>query len=159
LLPAVEFFDCGDGIWAQAAASWIRAPLEFPGALKSIRDYGTGVWLYYLGPFVMGFGAIGTNYWTRPGGERKEIGFIPQVGLCVDFHGQPRNASLKERFAGQIMLHLLTQAKNDGLSEVGLLVDVENGRAIRFFEKVGFVQQSTREQRYGRMFVKMFVGI
>lgn len=128
--------------------------MEFPGALQSMRDYGTDVWLFYLGEHIVGFGSLGPTQWNG-----KTIGFIPQLGLCVDFHGQPAEAPRHERFSWQIMGHIVATAQAKHYPAIALSVDCENQKAKRFYENIGFADRGRPQQRYGRQFQKMALYI
>jgi hypothetical protein len=153
-LAAVAGFHCGSEPWALAAASWIAAPLEFPGALLSMRDRGTTVWLFYLGESLVGFASLGTTKWNQ-----QEIAYIPQLAIGVNYQGEPADAPRNERFAYQIISHVLAESLDRGFRTVGLRVDAENTRAVRFYENVGFIALPGREQRHGREFIRMIATL
>jgi len=160
-LEAVEFFECGDDPWSLAAAQWISAPLEFNGALKSIRDHGTKVRLFYLGPMVVGFGTLGatTAPWPAPDDSHKEIiGYIPQFAVHSDMQGQPEGAG-DDKFSRQILGHLLYAAKEASYRFVGLMVDEKNVKAIGFYQSAGFNPVAGTVTKYGRRLIRMLVAI
>jgi GNAT superfamily N-acetyltransferase len=159
-IEAVANFNCGSEPWSVAATIWIAAPLEFNGALKSIRDHGTKVWLFYLGPLLVGFGSLGrtTSPWPAPTSDAKEvIGYIPQVAIDCDFHGQPPGST--ERFSTQIMSHILAVAASEALRFVGLRVDADNAKAIKFYQRIGFSTLPGTVNLHGREFVRMIIRL
>src|SRR5664279_1072742 len=92
LLTELAGFDCGAEPWAQAASAWISNPLEFDGALKSIRDHGSTVWLFYLEDALVGFGSLGPWRYRTNDGKLETIGYIPQIAVGVSFQGEPTGA-------------------------------------------------------------------
>lgn len=69
------------------------------------------------------------------------------------FQGEPSDASREERFAYQIMRDLMAKAVSHGTNILGLFVDEDNTRAIKFYERIGFMALPTGGKRYLRMYL------
>lgn len=159
LLCYVARFHCGDEPWSKAAATWLSNPLELHGALKSIRDHGSSVWLFYSADVLVGFGSLGPWRYKAADGNVETIGYIPQIAVDTSFQGQPAEAPRGSRFAYQIVSHVLATALDRGFRKVALRVDSQNRRAVRFYERIGFVRFGDVEFRHGREFERMIVGL
>ena len=146
-LPRVKDFDCGNEEWAIWAADWIKNAPPFTSALRSIRDYETQVWLYYVfvevldEEILVGFSSLGITNWRIPGPEdpKRTVGFIPMLAVARSFQGKSASSEGK-RYSRLIMDDVISKAREHGRSELCLTVDPKNHRAIRFYEQAGFRQ-------------------
>ncbi len=163
-LPEVQTFSCGDERWELEVAEWIRSPSGSNSALEDMKIHGTEVWLHWTeeGKLV-GVSSLGESRWSwpPPKGPKRLINIIPCVGVHRNFQGEPKDAPPEERFAAQILDHLIyeatTKTHRDPL--IGLMVDEKNGRAIRFYEKAGF-QRLVKTHRSGEVtYLRMALDI
>jgi ribosomal protein S18 acetylase RimI-like enzyme len=142
-LSKVQAFECGSADWCLFAERWIKNAPPFPGALQSIQERGTTVWLYFIDAvgeeFLVGFSSLGVTRWRipPPDGPTREVGFIPMLGVALSFQGKP-NGATGERYSDQIMQHVIEQARERGYCEVCLSVHADNVRARRFYDRYGF---------------------
>lgn len=142
------YLDCGDEPWSRAATEWIVGSEVW----NSIRKYQTRVWLYRNDAgVIVGFGSLGTTRrrWPPPGGNHANLLIIPMLGIDHRFHGQPVDA--KFRYSNQALAHIRFEAiemlqshRKAGRTTLPLLslfVHRDNRRAIRLYEKSGFVPE------------------
>jgi GNAT superfamily N-acetyltransferase len=130
----VDGFECGDTTWGILAAKWIREG----GALASIQDRGTKVWLYINeDKRLVGFGSIGTTRRQHPPGSNDYANFviIPQIAVAREFWGKPVNGL---RYSHQILGDLLGQAYKLNHPLVLLQVHRDNAPALRLYEQFQF---------------------
>ena len=140
---------CGDDEpWSRAATEWMLGSEVW----SSMQKHGTRVWLYrnHRG-VIVGFGSLGTTRrkWPPPSGEYTNLLIIPMLGIDYRFRGQP--ADPRFRYSNQILSHLQLEAiqvfeshqraGRSTLPLVTLYVHRENARAIRLYEKFGFVAE------------------
>jgi ribosomal protein S18 acetylase RimI-like enzyme len=153
-LPRVQSFACGDDIWCTVAERWIKSPPSYRGAIFSIKQYQTSVWLYLLNNALVGFASLGYSEWENvpPDGQHRKLLFIPQLAVCSDFHGQPKEG---DTFASQILKDVLAEAKRRDTCPVGLWVDSENIKAQRFYLRHQFTFIEGDSVRFGRTFRRM----
>lgn len=141
-LPEVQDFQCGDDRWDVEVADWIKAPPDHEeSAVNYMLSRGTEVWLYRDDEGgIVGYGSLGKNEWSWPfpKGKKQTITIIPFFGIDKRYQGLPRNAPRDERFAYRIIGNLIRKACGYGSAIVGLLVDRDNVRAIKFYQNVGF---------------------
>lgn len=145
LLSAVQGFECGADLSAAFAAQWIKSPLPFPGALKSMEEHGNSVWLYFLDVVaieerhLVGFGSLGVTRWAidPPDGPRRDVGFIPMLAVASQFQGKPTIKG-QRRYSHFIVEDLIGKARERGFRELCLFAHKENGRAIRLYGAYGF---------------------
>jgi len=134
----VRDFSCGSEYWATAASDWIRGERVVNSMAR-----GTRVWLYKLSSSdLVGFGSLGRTGWKVL--PREKLAFIPQLAIQTAFQGRkPSDAPPEERFAHQIMKHLLGEAsKQPDVSFVVLEVHQENSKAISLYQQYDFVMLS-----------------
>src|SRR5271169_2116361 len=98
------------------------------------------VWLFLLRSRIVGYGTLGT---TRrpipaPSGPFTRCSIIPFFGLQLHYRGRPRWALRDERFAGQIMGHIIQEARQAGHPLLILYVHPNNAPARNFYRKFGF---------------------
>jgi GNAT superfamily N-acetyltransferase len=137
--------DCGDAEWERPLAAWIKAgPDDDNGAIHLMSDpkHELQVWLHVNARReVVGYSSLGKSKWRWPDGHDKRvpISVVPNVAIRRQFWGQPENDPPK--YSTQILDHLIHEARRhtDRHLLLGLYVDPRNGRAIRAYEKAGFV--------------------
>ncbi|MGO8745394.1 MAG: GNAT family N-acetyltransferase [Thermoguttaceae bacterium] len=154
LLPDVQDFSCGDDPWQAEVAQWLKGESD-DNALQRMA-HGTEVWLYRNAQRdVVGYGSLGKTEWRwpPPNGPREIVSIIPYFGVQTRFQGEPRGGPRDERFGYQIMRDLLAKALRHGTRILGLFVDADNGRAVRFYEHVGFVTLPPAGKKYLRMYL------
>lgn len=162
--PEVQAFTCGEERWEREVAEWIRSSSGENSALEDMKNRGTEVWLHWTeeGELV-GVSSLGESRWSwpPPKGPKRLINIIPCVGLQKAFHGEPKDAPPEERFAAQILDHLIYEAttKKDRDPLIGLMVDEENKRAIRFYEKAGFQRLEKPHMSGGVTYMRMALDI
>jgi hypothetical protein len=129
-----------------------------------MKDYGTQVWLHRTeeGELV-GVSSLAERHWSwpPPTGPKKLLSIIPCVGLQKAFQGEPKDVAPEERFAVQILDHLIHEATTRIHREplIGLMVDEENKRAIRYYEKAGFIRLPKPYHRAGLNYLRMALDI
>lgn len=138
-----------------AAAEWIQ-----DGTFQSVRrelNRGTQVWLYRNATgAVVGFGSLGTIRWDF-GGEYRKIQFIPMLGIVAGHQGLPKPDSGTPKYCHQLIAHLIAEAqvRASESSYLGLSVRPDNRRAIRLYERAGFVDVETENKRTKHMLVRL----
>jgi hypothetical protein len=163
-LPDVQAFSCGEERWEREVEEWIRSPSGENSALEDMKKYGTEAWLHWTeeGELV-GVSSLGESRWSwpPPKGPKRLINIIPCVGVQKAFQGEPKDAPPEERFAARILDHLIyeatTKTHRDPL--IGLMVDEENRRAIRFYEKAGFERLVKPHVSRGVTYLRMALDI
>ena len=135
----VQQFHCGDKPWHEALNLWISTNDVF----DDIDKFGTAVWIYRRGNKVVGYGSVGKTWRPYPPGQKQFlwVALIPMVAVQTDFQGRPRKAARDEKYAGQIMNHLIFEAKKLGLPDLALYVHAKNEQAKKFYRKFGFTYQ------------------
>jgi ribosomal protein S18 acetylase RimI-like enzyme len=154
-LPEVQSFSCGANRWDQEVAAWIKSRAGDNSVLEDIRQFGIEVWLHRTeeGELV-GFSSLGENTWSvpMPKGPKHLINYIPYIGIHERFQGEPRDAERDDKFAYQILDDLIeyaaakTAARPDLSPFIGLSVDRENKRAIKFYQNRDFVDTRSPRQ-------------
>lgn len=81
--------------------------------------------------------------WPLPDSPHVPISLIPMVGIQKVYWGKP-DGPPEERYSAQILDHLIYQAMQytERHPLLGLFVDPRNVRAMRVYEKAGFVSFS-----------------
>lgn len=141
-LPEVQDFECGDEAWELE----VTAALKDPTALAAwVRDGTAEAWLYMTeqGDLV-GFSSISERSWRYPHPKKSQhrpISVIPDVAIHRDFQGKPGIPGVKQ-YSDQILDHLrfVAEGHTERTPLLGLMVHPENKRAIRWYEKAGFVR-------------------
>ncbi|MEQ1903922.1 MAG: hypothetical protein ABL888_07055 [Pirellulaceae bacterium] len=108
------------------------------------------MWLYRTGAgLLVGFGSLGVTRrrWPPPNGSYSNILILPMLGLDYRYHGKPPDKEM--RYSNQIISHLryeaiqiyseYKKANKSILPILSLFVHRENKKAIRLYEKFGFV--------------------
>jgi ribosomal protein S18 acetylase RimI-like enzyme len=153
-LRDVQDFTCGDKPWQVEVAQWIKGE-SADNALKRMAQ-GTEVWLYRnANGEVVGYGSLGKSEWSwpPPKGPKQAVSIIPFFGVQTRFQGEPKNSPRNARFAYQILMDLVAKAAAHGTSVLGLFVDEDNTRAIKFYELAGFMSLTVAGKKYRRMFL------
>lgn len=158
-------FDCGGDPWSRQVSEWIRGP----DATDS-RRRGTRIWGFENeSAEVVGFGSLGTSRWRwpLPDGPHLSVLLIPMLGVASRFQGLP--ADPQSRFAVRILSHLIAEARQR-IAEIGatgrepppewllLLVHQDNLRAIRFYERCGFLRIPDVVRRNNHCVMKLWLG-
>lgn len=144
-------FDCGkEEPWARAATEWLLGS----DVWESMEKRGTKVWLYRTGSgVIVGFGSLGITRrrWPPPDGGYTNLLIIPMLGIDRRFQGEPpgQPSHSRWRYSNQILSHLRFEAsklfqarRGAGRNTLPLLtlnVHRENRRAMRLYERFGFV--------------------
>lgn len=144
-LDSVEGFHCGDAPFEREVAAWLKGK-EGDCAIASITHptRPARVWLY-TNPdgTLVGFGALGRSDWRWKGKNdpKVPVTLIIWVGLCVDFQGKPENVPREQKYSTIILNDLIDEAQKEQESHpvIGLLVHKDNLRAIKLYERFGFV--------------------
>ncbi len=149
LLPRVAGMECGDAVWEQEVAAWIKAPAGAGGAVDAL-SFWVSVWLYETaGGELIGFGSFAHAFHLPPipGVESPSASVIPFFGIDKRFHGQP-SGPREQRYGYRVFEDLLNEARLVQHSRPLLVleVDVVNTRAERFYrESFGFTDISPPE--------------
>ena len=169
-LPEVQAFSCGPDRWDIEVATWIKSRSGSNSALEDMRQFGTEVWLYRTeeGELV-GCASLGENTWSfpPPKGPKMLINYIPFMGLVQAFQGKPDGVAKDDKFAYQIIDDVIeyavekTAGRPDLSPAVGLSVDRDNKRAIRFYMNRGFVDAKTprTDKTTNVVYDRMFLNI
>ena len=150
----VQNFSCGVDPWQVEVAQWIKAESQ-DNALNRMTE-GTEVWLYRnAAGEVVGYGSLGKTEWRwpPPTGSWEVVSIIPYFGVQTRFQGEPRGAPRNERFAYQIVRDLVVKAIRHGTRILGLFVDGDNKRAIKFYEQAGFIALPAGGKKYLGMYL------
>jgi hypothetical protein len=160
-LPLVQSFECGNEGWATEVSDWLKA--DHDGAADAVEQDICSVWLYYTDEkeFV-GYASLGLSLgrWNVPGYPRSRVPIVPFFGICSAFQGQPENAQPLDRYAALIMRDVVYQATRfevTPLPLLGLMCHHLNSRAIRFYERLGYVPLDPADgsRDYVRMVVRL----
>jgi ribosomal protein S18 acetylase RimI-like enzyme len=137
-IPRVQGFYCGSADWETYVADWLKSG-EVIKDMKNPRRQ-TQTWLFWRRRRLVGFGSLGKTRRPIPAGTPQfvDAAIIPFFGVDKDYHGKPRYASRDDRYAGQIMNHLIHHARQFDLPYLCLYVDPENDRAKGFYRKFEF---------------------
>jgi GNAT superfamily N-acetyltransferase len=140
--------NCGNEPWSRAATEWLLGSEVW----DSIQKHGTRVWLYRNdSDAIVGFGSLGMTRrkWPPLSDDYLNLLIIPMLGVDHRFHGQPPDPRF--RYANQIVGHLRFEAiqlidshgkaGRSTLPLLSLYVHRENRRAIRLYERFGFVAE------------------
>src|SRR5262245_13120357 len=109
-LADVQDFDCGGKPFETEVSDWIKGPEGVEDtALGNLKQGNCRVWLYRLpNGQIVGFSSLGKSNWRFPDtGKREDISIIPHLGVKLVFQGQPKGVPREERYAYQIMSHLI----------------------------------------------------
>jgi GNAT superfamily N-acetyltransferase len=143
MLPDVADFYCGDEFWEMEPAIWLKAPAHHDDcALSRMRSGNATVWLYRhpVSNEIIGFGSLGRTRWRFPGASgRAVINLIPHSAVAKEYWGEPSGPK-EDRYASQIIGDIAEEAKAQSGCEpiLGLFVQENNTRAIRFYLRTGF---------------------
>ena len=132
-IQQVADFNCGDSPFEYAVAEWIKSDR----AIKSIRDRGTEVWLYYEADSLVGYGSLGATRrkWLPPNGNYQNLSIIPSLAVQTEFQCKPDSPP---RYSHLILGDLISKAREHRNQLLVLYVHVDNTRAIKFYEKFDF---------------------
>lgn len=150
LLGDVQDFCSGHEPWQTEVDQWIKDDPAAADRVSSYFDKDLDIWLYRNeDKEVVGFGSLGISEWKwpPPDGPRTEIAIIPYVAVQQRFQGKPDGIAKEERYAGQIIGHLIDEARERGYDTLGLHVNRDNYRAISFYERWGFQRLSDNPKR------------
>jgi len=144
-LGKVAGFDCGHESWSQYAANWIQAPAGKPGAIQSIADRGTQVFLYFDedSDQLVGFGSLGETKWPN---FPDRVTLIPQLAIQLAFHGQPQGIG-ETKFSHQLLDDLIARAITRPPRHLVLTVDPGNDKARRLYLDFQFTELTDRSPR------------
>lgn len=150
ILGEVAGFCCGDEPWEHAQSVWIREK-----ALAKMATHGTEVWLYFneLDDLVA-FGSLGTTRrrFPPPDGEYTNLSIIPSLAIQTKFQRKPDDPP---RYSNQIMEDLIAKSQLHGTDLLTLDVHHKNARAIRFYERFGFVHLGDVYRNHVKMFLRL----
>lgn len=137
LLSVVRGLDYGSEPYQAELGTWLDTDAEFA------MSRGTRVWAYATpAGEIVGYSSLGTSRWTYPDAKSKKetVVIIPAVALRREYWGEPKADDKRNRFASQIMSHLLTNAERwpGEPPAVGLYVHPANNAAIKLYHRFGF---------------------
>jgi hypothetical protein len=156
LLHRVLDFECGDDPWQRDVADYIKTPLGFAGAAQAVEEGQADAWLYETDAGeVIGYATlVQANWYIRHPNEPRFRQHLTQVLACVGvrshFWGVPEGTSHRDCYAWQIADDVMAMAKNNLnvnpilYPGVGAQVLPENGRALAFLQRYGFVVLSPK---------------
>lgn len=136
--PALDVFACGDDEVDRYFRSrgWFDAP-------KGQASPPTYVFRVEEGGFVVGYAALAFRNYAHPDDQseaRARYLTIYAVGVNTPLHGKPNPRAPRQTFAASIFSVIASfAAEKAGCAGLSLWVRAGNGRAIRFYEKEGFV--------------------
>lgn len=145
-LPDVQDFYCGDEPYEKEVADWLKGPAVggVDNAVNSIvhPDKPSRVWMYKIDGQLIGFGALAKTDWPWPGKNndpKLPLSIIIWVGVDKKYQGQPLGPK-EGRYSAQILDDLVAEAEVDAKTHpvLGLYVDQNNKKAIRFYKEAGF---------------------
>lgn len=140
-LDAVQDFYCGEEPWERPVADWIKSPNGAVAELQKNRSL-IGCWLYASQrDGLVGYAALSESKWPYPEeiSERVRHLHVLWCGIRKQVQGHPKDVPQDERYSYQIMKGLQAEVEKRNLPRVlSLYVDVENKRAIHFYENYGF---------------------
>ena len=157
-LGDVQDFFCGNNPWHIEVAKWIKGDTSKNSALRDIASGKNEVWLYRTTQgAVVGYGSLGKTKWRwpPPQGQWEIVSIIPFIGIKTEFQGQPHGVPSEERFASQIMGDLIGKARGHGTRILGLFVHRDNARAIKFYNRIGFLPLRDDGKENLRMFLDL----
>lgn len=130
-LGKVAGFYCGDSVSAEYAAEWIASTPPQRCGLKSMKDFGTNIWLYTESTAVVGFGSCGLN---KVDGSPQA--FIPMIAISDSFQG--KKTADGTRYSRFILENILKECCELSTSRVYLFVHPTNTKAVHLYESYGF---------------------
>jgi GNAT superfamily N-acetyltransferase len=164
LLPKVQGFNCGDDAWEREVSDWIKAARGGGGGIDALQ-HGDQVWLYVTAEGdVFGFGSLGAaeQRWPRAKDPPVPVSVIPLLGLDRRFWGQPPGPP-EERYSSRILEDIIAQARTrqDERPVLILFVHLNNGRAIRLYERAGFAElhKPYTDKQTGQVYRRMFLAL
>ena len=152
----VSDFDCRESQdrdatpWEAEINEWIKAdPSTKDGARYRTRRKECKVWLYLNeDDDLVGYGSLGRSKWPDVGTDpivpnlvMTPITLIPALGVQTQFQGRPEGVLPAEKYAGQILNHLIYEARwklTERQPCLALYVHPDNERAIKFYRKMEF---------------------
>jgi len=161
--PEIQAFDCGDERWEREVSSWIKSPSGQNSVVEDMRQFGIAVWLYRADGELVGFASLGENTWSfpPPKGPKRRICYIPFIGIQKKFWGEPKDSD--DKYSSQILDDVIecAVAQMHVYPAIGLSVDRDNVRAIRFYEKRGFTNAKSprTDKTTGVVYERMFMII
>jgi ribosomal protein S18 acetylase RimI-like enzyme len=120
-------------------------------------DSGLRVWLFWNVDELVGFASLGQTEWSypRPNGSKKVVvQIIPNLAVSVT-HGN-------RGYGREILQGVIVEAlrRRDTVSELlGLLVHVENARAIHIYDTEGFENHGKPSTYDGESFQRMIITL
>ena len=135
--PIVASFSCGDQPWQAAVSEWITGE----GAIRSMVEKGTRVWLYFTQDTeeLVGYGSLGQTRrrWPPLHDDYLNLSIIPAMGIQTVHQGGPHGDPPK--FSHQILGDLICRARHDGNLLLILYVHKDNGIARKLYERFEFI--------------------
>ena len=154
LLPLVAEFECGSEEWETPLAEWISSGL----AIEDMRPpRSSKVWLYKHRGQIVGYGSLGKTRRPYPTATdpHRIVAIIPMVAIQSRFQGKPLRASKQEKFSGQILYDLISEARKLGLPDLILYVDPRNVKAKKLYHKWDFTMLGRVRSGYEMMAMKL----
>jgi hypothetical protein len=168
--PEVQQFYCGQERWEREVADWIKSRTGDNSVLEDMKQFDTKVWLYWTerGDLV-GYSSLGENTWSLPlpKGPKQLISYIPFIGIQQHFQRQPADVGRDGKFAYRILDDLIervadkTVLRPDLQPFIGLSVDQDNKKAIKFYENRNFANTNCpkKDKNTGVVYDRMVLNI
>jgi ribosomal protein S18 acetylase RimI-like enzyme len=167
LFSEVQEFNCGELPYEKSVSEWLKRPFGEDGALTSIKEKKRPgrVWLYNLkeetNKKLIGYGALGKGNWKWKGEDdpRIPVTLVIWCGVAKEYQGKP-DGDKENRYSYRIFDDLIDIAYQERQTHpvMGLLVHVDNKRAIAFYRSFGFTDQDMMTYAEdGEVYQRMYV--
>lgn len=140
--PKVSGFQCGPERWSELVAQYLRS-----GAAWQSHSTGSSDTLLFCARddrnHILGFVDLAEQSlsWPKANGKRKAPSLhIKYIALATSYHGQP-NLPSTSKYAHRMLTDIVDLAIQDSrnFELLSLVVDQDNQRAIRLYDRFGFV--------------------
>jgi len=143
----VADFFFGNEEYETEIETWIKGE-----EVRDALERQAHVLLYRVDGELAGYGCVGEMRRSWPPQDRRadkiDVSVIPALGVLPAFQGKPLGVDYTERYSYQIIQDLIAIAAEYGHKILVLYVHPENAKAIAFYERLGFVDEGPKKDKY-----------